>query len=63
MGDEGDPVSEVFQTGQVENLDCVSYTLSVDPDEPHVLCSVMVTTSYGFRMSSPLELLYHNVQN
>ena len=33
MGDEADPVSEVFQTGPVEDLDRVSYTLSVDPDE------------------------------
>ena len=63
MGDEGDPVSEVFQTGLMENLDRVSYTLSMDPDEPHVMCLVMVTTSLRFRMSSPLELLYHNVQN
>ena len=35
MGDEGDPVSEVFQTGLMENLDRFSYTLSVDPDEPY----------------------------
>ena len=46
----------------VENLDRVLYTLSVDPDEPHVLCSEMVMTSSAFRISSPLELLYHNVQ-
>ena len=46
----------------VENLDRVLYTLSVDPDQPYVLCSETVITSVGFNISSPLELLYHNVQ-
>ena len=46
----------------VENLDRVLYTFSVDPDEPHVLCSEMVTTSFAFGTSSPIEFLYHNVQ-
>ena len=46
----------------VEDLDRVMYTFSVDPDEPHVLCSEMVITSVGFNISSPVEFLYHNVQ-
>ena len=46
----------------MENLDRVLYTFSVDPDQPHVLCLVMVTTSIAFHTSSPLHFLYHNVQ-